>query len=172
MNKSIISKISTLYPATKLITSEDEIPQGYMVYILLYNGSAIVVGQGQADRAKVIFVSSTGKTPTHYKSMLVRLYMRYESTGVYDRLIIPCKTQADARTIEANLHSLIGGTGINLTPAITTALYHGVTPGSVEELLIKQALLSSFDGLSDLRKWNNAGIINPKVWEVIQSKLF
>ena len=54
MNKSIISKISALYPATKIITSEDEIPQGHMVYILLYNGSAIVVGQGQGKPQRII----------------------------------------------------------------------------------------------------------------------
>ena len=36
---------------------------------------------------------------------------------------------------------------------------------------LKLALLSSFDGLSDLKKWRRKGVISDADWEVISTRL-
>ena len=67
----------------------NDIPkETYMVYILIANGEAIVVGHGRRNRAKVICDNIDVITNGHIKALKVRLYHLY-SECQYQKIIIP-----------------------------------------------------------------------------------
>ena len=154
----------------KILESVKEIPLNQqMVYILLFNGNAIIVGRGQKNRAKVIF-DSLDKFTDHYKATMVRLYNLYENDAKYTRIIIPCKDKKESESIEKNLHNEIGGEGIFLTNKIKSGLFSDLDDNSLENMLIKIILISSYNGISDLRNWRKCDLLTQEVWNRISEK--
>lgn len=166
-NTDALDTIKNLYPSALEVRNIDELPKkGYMVYILLCNGKAIVVGQGKKNRAKVMFDVATA----HYKALLVRLYMIHEADAEYKRYIIPCDSKEQSKAIEYVLHhnENVGGAGMNFTEKILKAIE--CKESATANMLIKIALLSSYDGLSDIRKWHNENIISDSDWNILKEK--
>lgn len=170
-NSNAYTTIQKLYPSVIDVNSIEDLPQkGYMVYILLCNDKAIVVGHGKKNRSKVIFDKSNGDSTTHYKAILVRLYMIYEPASEYRRCIIPCDSKEQSKSIEYILHKNknVGGAGMNFTQKINDVLK--CEENSIANMLIKIALASNYDGLSDLKKWRKNKIIDDTVWSILKKK--
>ena len=72
---------------------------------------------------------------------------------------------------ERILHALIGGNVAQVPEEIDKKLFYGVDVGSLPWVLLKVAQASSYDGLSDLRKWRSLGIIDDQSWELINLRL-
>ncbi len=140
-----------------------------MVYILAYDDIAIVIGRGKKNRAKVMFDNEHHHT-THFKSLLVRLYHIY-GDDKFNRFIIKCNNKEESQRIEKDLHKRLGGNTSDLPNKIRKCLFENITPGSYVELFLRLALLSSYDGLSDLRKWRKNNIIDTESWGIISGKL-
>lgn len=137
------------------------IPRGvYMVYILALNETAIVVGHGRRDRARVIF-DGLGQTTAHFKAFLVRSYHLHAPAGAnFQRYLVSCAGKQEASVRERQIHALIGGNNPQIPLELSQALFQGLVVGSVPWVLLKAAQVSGYDGLSDLRKWRNLGIID------------
>lgn len=142
-----------------------------MVYGLILNDVAIVCGRGKFNRAKVIF-DGAQQTTVHIKAMTVRLHRRYgPPQQVVERFLIPCVTKADALAVERDLHRRIGGDGPNIPAEIQAALLEGLDHASPACLLLRAALISAYDGLSDIRRWREAGIADEATWVEIDQRL-
>ena len=143
----------------------------YFVYILALNDAAIVVGHGRKNRARVIF-DGLGQTTVHFKAILVRLHHLYAPPGaIFTRYLIKCASKVDATQRERALHALIGGNVPQVPEEIDKKLFDGVDVGSLPWVLLKVAQASSYDGLSDLRKWRSLGIIDDHSWKIINLRL-
>jgi hypothetical protein len=142
----------------------------YYVYVLTYNNSPIVVGHGKKNRAKVIFDDSGIVTQSHLKALLVRLY-RIFGDGDFSQYVISCISKEEAKIIERNLHINIGGNRNEIDQNLLTRLFDGINIDSRQYIYLKLALLSSFDGLADLKKWRRNGVISDADWEVISNRL-
>jgi hypothetical protein len=142
----------------------------YVVYILIFNGTTIVLGRGKKNRAKVILDSSSIVTKNHIKSMLIRIYTLF-GEGQFERYIICCDNIEEAKSIEKNLHSKIGGNNCNLPEYLHNKLFEGIHSDSPTYLFLKLALRSSYSGISDLYKWRKDNLINDQVWSEISKKL-
>lgn len=143
------------------------------VYILTVNKQAIVVGHGKKNRAKVIFDNpQTPPTQDHIKSMLVRLYHLYgDENFVFKRYLISCESVERAKEIEKVIHNNFGGNKTSLPESIKEKLFEGLKGDVLMDFVLKAALSSSYSGISDLRKWKRAGLIDDQMWGVICSKL-
>jgi hypothetical protein len=141
-----------------------------MVYILLFNGNPIVLGHGKKNRSKVIFDNEQQITSSHLKAFIVRLYNLY-GNGEFNRYIIGCENKEEAQAIESNLHKQIGGNNRNIPAEIRKQLFNDLNPKSPSYLVLEIALRSSFDGLSDLRKWRADGILSNTIWLDISRRL-
>ena len=164
--------LQNLYP-NRIISpiNINDIPKnGYMVYILVFNDNPIVLGHGQRNRAKIIFDNENQITSSHIKAIFVRLYILY-GNGEFERYIINCQNKEEAKLIESNLHNQIGGNNRNIPIEIRDELFDGVEPNSVSYLVLEIALRSSFDGLSDIRKWRADGILSDAIWNDISQRL-
>ncbi len=142
----------------------------YYVYILTYNNSPIVVGQGRKNRAKLIFDNIDKITQGHYKALLVRIY-RLFGDGNFEQFVIQCINKEEAMIIEKNLHERIGGNNTDINQELLTKLFQNINVNSSQWVYLKLALLSSFDGLSDLKKWRRNNIINDQDWTNISQRL-
>jgi hypothetical protein len=142
----------------------------YYVYVLTYNDSPIVVGHGKKNRAKVIFDDSDTITQSHLKALLVRLYRIFGDRN-FSQFVISCTSKEEAKIIEKNLHINIGGNRNEIDQNLLTRLFDGINIDSRQYIYLKLALLSSFDGLSDLKKWRRNGVISDADWEVISNRL-
>lgn len=164
--------LQNLYPKRVLIPIDiNHIPKdGYMVYILAFNKGAIVLGHGQKNRAKVIFDNENQITTGHIKAIIVRLYNLY-GNGIFNRYIIHCQSKKEAKEIESRLHNVIGGNTRNIPIEIRNILFKGIDQNSVTRLLLEIALRSSYDGLSDLKKWRADDLITDIIWAEISKKL-
>jgi hypothetical protein len=168
----MLDRLQQLYP-NRVISLEtvNDIPKDcYMVYILIFNGSPIVLGHGKKNRSKVIFDNQEQITSSHLKALFVRLYRLY-GNGIFERYIISCQNKSEAKEIEANLHREIGGNNRHLTPEIRNQLFQGLEVDSITHLLLEIALRSSFDGLADIRKWRSDGLISDLAWNEISQRL-
>jgi hypothetical protein len=168
----MLERLEQFYP-NRIISPEtiNEIPNnGYMVYILTFNDNPIVLGHGQRNRSKVIFDNENQITSSHLKALFVRLYHLY-GVGNFGRYIINCLNKEEAREIENNLHRQIGGNNRDIPIEIRNQLFYGLEPNSVSYLVLEIALRSSFDGLSDIRKWRVDGILNDQIWIEISRRL-
>lgn len=164
--------LNQLYP-NRLFAPQNinEIPQnGYMVYIMIYNGNPILVGHGKKNRSKIMFDNINDITSSHLKAFFVRLYTLF-GNGHFERYIIACDTKAEARQVENHLHIEIGGNHRKLPIEIRNQLFEGIDTSSMTHLILEIALRSSFDGLYDLRKWRKDGILNDNIWAEISQKL-
>jgi hypothetical protein len=171
---SIKSTLSEHYPDRWLepASINDLHDKDYMVYILERNGAAIVVGHGRKNRAKVIFDDLQRTTNGHIKAIFVRLYHLYADKHTqFLRYIVTCSSKKNAQEVEAHLHTVIKGNHRKLPSAIEGDIFEGLPSDGVAEILLKIALASSFDGLSDLKTWRRKGIIDDRVWQVICKKL-
>jgi len=145
--------------------------KGYLVYILSVNGTAVVVGHGKKNRARVIF-DGLNQTTVHFKAILVRIHHLYAPRGsTFERYLVICKDKNDAKLRENQLHGLIGGNSPQVCVNMAQQLFQGIQPASVSWILLKAALASSYDGISDLRKWRGLGIIDETTWGIITNKL-
>lgn len=169
----ILATLNQHYPGQVIVPQNvAEIPnKEYFVYILALNDAAIVVGHGRKNRARVIF-DGLGQTTVHFKAIFVRLHHLYAPPGaVFARYLITCANKDEATERECLLHNLIGGNVPQVPDEIDEQLLQGVDAGSLPWVLLKVALASSYDGLSDLRKWRNLGIIDDPNWAIITAKL-
>jgi hypothetical protein len=165
-------KLNQLYPG-RIISPIDlnEISKNnYLVYILTYNDIPIVLGHGKRNRAKVIFDNREQITTSHIKALFVRLYTLF-GNGVFERYIIDCNSKDEAKIIENLLHKEIGGNNRIIPTEIRQKLFDGIDQNSVTYLVLEIALRSSFDGLSDIRKWRADNILSNEVWCQISEKL-
>jgi hypothetical protein len=164
--------LNELYPNRVSTPTElSDIPnKGYMVYILTFNNTPIVLGHGQKNRSKVIFDDERHITSSHLKALFVRLYNIYGNGG-FNRFIISCDNKEEAKIIERNLHQQIGGNNRIIPSHIRNQLFKGLDPNSLSFLVLEIALRSSFDGLSDLRKWRADGILSEAIWSDISQRL-
>ena len=79
--------------------------------------------------------------------------------------------EEEAKIIESNLHKQIGGNNRNIPNDIRQKLFDGIENDSISKLVLEIALRSSFDGLSDIRKWKADNILSNEVWNEISEKL-
>jgi hypothetical protein len=142
----------------------------YMVYIFAMNGTAVVVGHGQKNRAKVIFDDQNHLTPNHIKSLHVRCCVMY-GQGPFEKLIIPCASKALAMNMERDIQALLGGNILQLPPQVEEHLFEGIEPGSITDTILRMAMASSFSAIADLLKWGRLGILPVDVKEVLSQKL-
>ncbi len=168
----MLETLQQLYPNRITIpTTINDIPnRGYMVYILVFNNNPIVLGHGQRNRSKVIFDNENQITSSHLKALFVRLHNLY-GNGEFNRYIISCQNKDEAKIIEGNLHRQIGGNNRNIPIEIRNQLFNGLEPNSPSYLVLEIALRSSFDGLSDIRKWHADGILSDAIWTDISQRL-
>ena len=171
MNVEALSFLNEKYTGRfEILENVEDIPiHKQMVYILLFNGKAIIVGRGQKNRAKVIF-DSLKRSTDHYKATMVRLYNLYEKDAEYTRIIIPCEDKKESGLIENDLHKRIGGEGIFLTDKIKSELFSDLDENSIENMLIKMILISSYNGISDLRNWRKCDLLTQEMWDKISKK--
>ncbi|MDD3194269.1 MAG: hypothetical protein PHU68_00510 [Paludibacter sp.] len=142
--------------------------QAFMVYLLFADDQLIVAGAGKKNRARVIFDDQTTRTNGHIKALKVRLYHRYtEST--FMRIIIHCSDKEESKRIENVIHKAMGGNNLNLPPTITTRIDDILDEAADPclKLLVKIAIMSSFDGLNDLQRWRAHGLIDDLRWTMI-----
>ncbi len=169
----LYSELNALYPnrVVRPTSQADLMPPGrYGVYILALNERPIVLGHGRRNRARVIFDDTASITPNHIKSIFVRLYHLYGS-GTFARYLINCADKTEAIEIETSLHHRIGGNSRDLPKDILDKLFSGIEPEGICALLLKIALTSSYDGISDLRRWKKARLIKESDWNIISFKL-
>ena len=168
---SSANQLLSRYPQTVSPVSVKDIPQRvWLVYILTYNDKPIVVGHGKANRAKVVFDGRSQITSGHIKSLFVRIY-RLFGNGSLHPYIIACQSKDEARAIEKDLHETIGGNRRELPADLEQFLFEGFTPGTLPHMVLRMALCSSFDGLSDLKLWRRKGILDDVIWGQLSTKL-
>lgn len=168
---SIVNELLSRYPRAVSPSSVKDIPQRvWLVYILTHNDKPIVVGHGKANRAKVIFDGRSQMTSGHIKALFVRIY-RLFGDGLFQPYIISCESKDDAKQIEGDLHKTIGGDSRQLPDDLEHALFAGFTPGTLPHMVLRMALCSSFDGLSDLKLWRRKGILDDAIWGQLSTKL-
>lgn len=141
-----------------------------MVYILTFNDRPIVVGRGKRNRAKIVFDDKEHITCGHVKALLVRAYQLY-GKGDFHRYIIRCDSKGESHQIENELHDEIGGNKTKLPEEIEKELLDKASNNPEAILVLRIALLSSFDGISDLRKWRRKGLLRDEVWKIVGDAL-
>lgn len=145
-------------------------PSAYYVYILTMDERAIVLGHGKKNRARVIFDSVHSNTPNHIKALIVRIYHLFSDDGVvFDRYLIPCTSKDEAKEIEAVLHRKLHGNTLKLPTGVQQKLFDGFDGFAANPM--RMALCSSFDGISDLKRWRREGILDDTIWRQITGKL-
>lgn len=164
LNQLYPNRISNPQNADELINNV------YYVYILTFNDSPIVVGHGKKNRAKVIFDDINTITQGHLKAFLIRIY-RIFGDGLFNQFVINCDNKEEAKIIENNLHLNIGGNRNAINQDLLFSLFDGIDVNSKQWVYLKLALLSSFDGLSDLKKWRREGVISDEDWVVISNRI-
>lgn len=150
-----------------------DIPNGReLVYGLIINDAAVICGRGKRNRARVIFDTPHATPTVHLKALTVRLHRLYGlADQVVERFIIPCENKAEAQQVERELHGKIGGDGPNLPSEIQACMLAGLATDSPASLLLRAALVSAYDGLSDLRRWRKAGLLDEAAWTEIRRRI-
>ncbi len=144
----------------------------YYVYILTVDERPIVIGHGKRNRARVIFDSEASITPNHIKALTVRLYLLFPHDGVqFGRYLIQCESKEEAQEIEAKLHRESNFHRLKHPEAIQEALFQDFDVDSAAGMVIRMALCSSFDGIADLKRWRDKGILGDTVWGLISERL-
>lgn len=153
------------------VETPDQIPVNqYMVYIFGMNGTAVVVGHGQKNRAKVILDNQDCLTPNHIKSLHVRCCVIH-GQGPFEKLIIPCDSKVSARQTELEIQALLGGNVLQLPTQVEEKLFEDIEPGSMTDMVLRMAMASSFSAIADLLKWARLGLLNTQVKNVLSTKL-
>ncbi len=163
--------------ATQLEVSEieslDRMPRGSeMVYLLAHGEELVVAGRGERNRAKVIF-DGLHTTTVHYKAMKVRILHVYGDRDVpFRRFIIVCPDRTRSTTVERKVHQILGGNNNNSNQAYLDAIFSALGDDEIAKIFMKLALLSSYDGLSDLKKWREKEVIGDIQWNAIRQVLW
>ena len=97
-----------------------------------------------------------------------RLFVLITKLG-YKSILADCETRS--LLTEKNLREEFKKELKEIRDEIKKKLFLGLAPNSTEYLRIEIALRSSFDGLSDLKKWRSDGIVNDNVWFEIAKRL-
>lgn len=172
---SVAQTIQQQYPGRLLQPkSRDDLPDGqqYMVYIRVHDGHPIILGHGKKNRASVIFDTLESSTTSHIKALIVRLYILFGSpTAKTEQFVISCGSKAEAARIESNLHMLVGGNTLKVPPAIKDALLDGIPVSSPAWMALRMALCSSFDGITDLKRWRKEQILDDHAWLIVADRL-
>ena len=148
-----------------------EIPKNkYLVYALSIDEKYIVLGRGRYNRAKVIFDNIDRISYNHIKSFKIRLYHLFSFRSNFKREIVVVESQEQAKKIEKEKHRIVGGNSLKIDPQIKSELFKNLKNDRVE-LLFNIALLSSFSGLNDLRRWAKEKLIGESDWELISTIL-
>lgn len=165
-------KITELYPGRlKTPGSVRDIPQGvYVVYILVCDDKPIVVGHGKHNRARVIFDNDSQTTSGHIKAIFVRAHHLFGAHKSFERYFITCDSKSEAKEIEKNLHNKIGGNCRSLPEQIQQRIFANIDAEGVTAMILRIALNSSFDGMSDLKLWRRKGILNDQIWKAIADR--
>ncbi len=160
------------YPNRTMVPqSIRDIPRGkYVVYMLTFNDKPIVLGHGKHNRARVIFDNQKQITPGHIKAIFVRAY-RLFGNGSFEQFIIECDGKNEAKEIEADLHQAVGGNSRDLPDDIKKALFNNIQTDSLACMVLRMALCSSFDGISDLKLWRSKDILDNTVWDIVGKRL-
>ena len=167
----MIQKLKNYSEKLIQVSNLDEIPVNtYMVYIFGMNGSAVVVGHGQKNRAKVICDDQELITPNHIKSLFVRCCVIF-GQGPFEKMIMPCTSKALAKKMERDIQSLLGGKILQLPPQVEEQLFQDIEPGSKSDMVLRMAMASSFSAIADLLKWARLGLLNTEVKNVLSTKL-
>lgn len=168
-----LEKLKSLYPSRILQPKSinDLSSTKYLVYVLTLDDRPIVVGHGKKNRAKIIFDDDNQITSGHLKAIFVRIYRLFSGDSQFHQYLIECKSKDEAKQIEAHLHSEIGGNSRVLPEPIVNLLYEGLEDNSLEKMVLQMALHSSFDGISDIKKWRREGILKDTLWDNIKDKL-
>lgn len=164
--------LDKLYPKRILMPEVvKDIPRhALLVYILVFNDKAIVLGHGKSTRARVIFDDKDRITQGHIKAIFVRACQLY-GCGAYERYVIKCTSKKDAAEIEKKLHKEIGGNRRELPADVHRALFSSLEKGGVPDMVLRMALSSSFDGLADIRRWRREGLLDDSVWKSVSDRL-
>ena len=169
-DKTMIETLNNYADQLIQVETPDQIPVNqYMVYIFAMNGTAVVVGHGQKNRAKVILDNQDQLTPNHLKSLHVRCCVMHG--GLFEKMIIPCDSKASARQTELEIQALIGGNVLQLPTQVEQKLFEDIEPGSMTDLVLRMAMASSFSAIADLLKWARLGLLNTEVKNVLSTKL-
>ena len=169
-----MQRLAKQYPdrLTQTHSASDILPNTYYDYILTVDEQPVIVGHGKKNRAKVIFDSLSSTTRNHIKALILRLHHIYAPENVaYNRWLLRCDSKEEARQIEVTIHNEFGGNKITLPSAIEEKLFKDLPEESLAKMVIKMALCSSFDGLTDLYRWRQKGILDDAVWEEISRRL-
>ena len=150
-----------------------DIPQGtQLVYILAFNNKAIVIGEGNGARARVIFDDIEQIRVDHFKSTLVRMHHLFKKEeDCFVRCLVVCKDKKEAREVERQLHRDHGGNTNSAPPEMLKMLLEGLAPNSPAAMILNIMLVSSYSGLSDLRKWIKEGIVCNETKEIVFERL-
>jgi len=144
----------------------------FYVYILTIDEQPIIVGHGKRNRARVIFDSETSITANHIKALTVRLHVLFAHEGAkYGWYLIQCDSKEEAQEKEAALHREFGGNTLKLPEGIHENLFRDFAEDSPARMVIRMALCSSFDGITDLKRWRRAGILEDSIWGEITERL-
>jgi len=150
--------------------SVQDIPSNvFLVYVLVCDGVPIVLGHGRRNRARVIFDDADRISPGHIKAIVVRAYQLFGGAS-FERYLIECADKEDARATEKFLHGKFRGNTRALPGTIESKIFQGLE-GTVAEIILRIAFLSSFDGLADLRLWRQKGILDDNTWKIVANKL-
>ncbi|MCF7785894.1 MAG: hypothetical protein K9N47_07215 [Prosthecobacter sp.] len=150
----------------------DILPGIFYVYILTIGDRPVVVGHGRKNRAKVIFDSVEFTTSGHIKAFTVRLHSLFGEEGaIFGRHLIPCESKDEAKQIEAGIHREFGGNSLATPPRIRDQLFHDIAERSPAWMVLRMALASSFDGITDLKKWRREGILDDGTWSLVADRL-
>jgi hypothetical protein len=167
----MIEMLSNYADQLMQVETPDQIPVNqYMIYIFAMNGTAVVVGHGQKNRAKVILDNQDRLTPNHIKSLHVRCCVMH-GQGPFEKMIIPCDSKASARQAELEIQALLGGNVLQLPPQVEEKLFEDIELGSMTDMVLRMAMVSSFSAIADISKWARLGLLAPDVKNVLSRKL-
>lgn len=138
--------------------------QKNLVYIVTHGYLPIVVGSHTKKRAINVIKGN------HLKSIFIQIYKKYGSEKLR-YYYIEAEDSKEAKEIEKKCHRLFGGNSRLVKEDVFFNFKKEYKKYPHVEKYIKQAILSSHDGLSDLQNWYNNEIITKEEWEDIQ-KIF
>ena len=144
----------------------------FFVYILAVDDRPIVAGHGKKNRARVIFDRLGNPTTGHIKALTIRMHSIFGSAdSKFERYLIKCNGKEEAKATEKEVHRKFGGNKSSISEDMRKKLFRDIEAHSPAWMALKMALCSSFDGISDLKKWRRNGILDDKTWKVVASRL-
>jgi hypothetical protein len=162
--RHLLQRLRDAYQQVHAADTQDfgkEMPRGRYVYLLSCDGELVVAGQGEKARAVVVLDAPGGRvTIGHVKSLFVRLVRKYRPRSRFLGLWIGPLPSDEAKRIEADIHKRFGGNALALPSDVHHLLERDLAQlTDSAALIVRLAILSYYSGLSDLRRWAQAGLI-------------